>query len=325
MIHRQRGDSVFSDLHCHILPAVDDGPASMEAALQLARAQVRDGVSRVVATPHHGQRLRVEAPAIRAGVTRLNEELQRAGIPLEVVGGAEVAMARLPDMDARALDALTLGGGRWILLEAPMAAEFPVEAAVRDVRRAGFEVLLAHPERCAVFSRDLERLRALVADGARASITASSLTGAFGGTARAAAEAMIAEGLVHNVASDAHDTTRRAPDLVTALRGGAHAGRLDEWCAAFPDAVLSGPPPAAREPVRGPAVAAPKRPPIPTPTEIAATMARRGFREQQIETTLTRFVPATAARRIARRAILAAENDAAEVTSAPPPADNPEG
>ena len=90
-------------------------------------------------------------------------------------------MARLPDLDADDLGALALGGGGWILLEAPMAAEFPVEAAVRQVQAMGFGVLLAHPERCAVFSRDFSLLEALhPRQGARASMTASSLTGAFG-------------------------------------------------------------------------------------------------------------------------------------------------
>jgi protein-tyrosine phosphatase len=323
---------MLTDLHCHILPGVDDGPSTMDGALAIARAQVREGVGRVVATPHHGSRMRVEAPAIRAGVAALKAELEREGIALEVVGGAEVAMARLPDLSADDLGALALGGGRWILLEAPMAAEFPVETAVRGVQQAGFGVLLAHPERCAVFSRDLDRLAALVAEGARASVTASSLTGSFGGTARAAAEQMIARGLVHNVTSDAHDLGRRAPDLVTALRAAGRRDRLAEWCEAFPEELLRpGAPdprpeaPAATDDGATAAAAAPRpHPEVPTPAQIAETMARKGFDEQRIETALARFVPAPAARRIARRAILAAENGAAGVTSERPSADNPE-
>jgi protein-tyrosine phosphatase len=327
MIHRQGGDLVLTDLHCHILPGVDDGPATMEGALALARAQVREGVGRVVATPHHGQRLRVEAPAIRAGVAALNAQLEREGIDLEVVPGAEVAMARLPDLKADDLGALALGGGGWILLEAPMAAEFPVETAVRGVQRAGFGVLLAHPERCAVFSRDVDRLERLVAEGARTSITASSLTGAFGGTARAAAEAMLERGLVHNVASDAHDTSRRAPDLMTALRAAGLRERAAQWCEALPQELLSsvaGEQSVAPAGVPGASVAAPATSPpqeVPTPAQIAQTMARKGFDERRIEATLTRFLPASAARRMARRAILAAENGGAGVTSDLPSAD----
>jgi len=323
MIHRQQGAFVLTDLHCHILPGVDDGPATMDGALALAEAQVREGVRRVVATPHHGQRLRVEVPAIRAGVAALSAELEREGIALEVVPGAEVAMARLPDLTTDDLGALALGGGGWILLEAPLAAEFQVETAVREVRRAGFGVLLAHPERCAVFSRDVDRLAALVAEGARTSITASSLTGAFGRTARATAEEMVARGLVHNVASDAHDTSRRAPDLVTGLRAAGLRGRAGAWCEAFPDEILSSGPGRLDAPAAVPGTAAATQPQeVPTPAQIAETMARKGFDEGRIEAALTRVLPASVARRTARRAILAAETGAAGVTSERPLADN---
>jgi protein-tyrosine phosphatase len=326
---------VISDLHCHILPGVDDGPPTMEGSVRLALAQVRDGVSRVVATPHYSQRMRVEPEVTRAGVAALRAELERREIPLEVLPGAEVAMARLPDLDAEQLGALALGGGRWILLEAPTAGQFPVEAAVRQVREMGFEVLLAHPERCAVFSRDFATLEACVRAGARASLTASSLTGAFGRPVRRVALEMVDAGLVHNVASDAHDDIRRAPDLRASLRdAGVGSEQARVWAEGFPDEVLGGGGAAAAAPERtggarpepraAPAPAAPRQA-VPTYEQLAATMAAKGFPAERIERMLTSFVPVPVARRIARRAILAAGRDAAEVRSPPPPADTSNG
>ncbi|WP_051222028.1 tyrosine-protein phosphatase [Conexibacter woesei] len=329
---------MISDLHCHILPGVDDGPPTMDESLRLALGQVRDGVRRVVATPHHGQRMRVEAEVMQAGVAALNAELARHEIPLEVLPGAEVAMARLPDLDAGDLGALALGGGRWILLEAPTAGQFPVEAAVRQVQSMGFEVLLAHPERCAVFSRDFSLLEACIRAGARASLTASSLTGAFGRPTRRIALQMVEAGLIHNVASDAHDAVRRAPDLCASTRDAGYSSkRRHEWYEAFPALVLGGgaeAPPAAPvvAPREAPAPAAerpaappPPRPEIPTYEQIAATMAAKGFAPERIERAIAAFVPVPVARRIARRAILAAGRGGAEVSPPTPPADNSNG
>lgn len=306
---------MISDLHCHILPGVDDGPPTMDESLRLALGQVRDGVRRVVATPHHGQRMRVEAEVMQAGVAALNAELARHEIPLEVLPGAEVAMARLPDLDADDLGALALGGGRWILLEAPTAGQFPVEAAVRQVQSMGFEVLLAHPERCAVFSRDFSLLEACIRAGARASLTASSLTGAFGRPTRRIALQMVEAGLIHNVASDAHDAVRRAPDLCASTRDAGYSSkRRHEWYEAFPALVLGGGDPAA----------APRQE-VPTYEQIAATMAAKGFAPERIERAIAAFVPVPVARRIARRAILAAGRGGAEVSPPTPPADNSNG
>jgi protein-tyrosine phosphatase len=320
---------VISDLHCHILPGVDDGPPTMEESLRLALGQVRDGVRRVVATPHHGQRMRVGAETMHAGVAALNAELARREIPLEVLPGAEVAMARLPDLDAGDLGALALGGGRWILLEAPTAGQFPVEAAVRQVRSLGFEVLLAHPERCAVFSRDFGLLEACIRAGARASLTASSLTGAFGRPTRRIAEQMVAEGLIHNVASDAHDAVRRVPDLCASTReAGFGRERRHAWYEAFPAQVLGPGAEPARpvpEPEAAPPSPSPPRQEIPTYEQLAATMAAKGFAADRIERALGAFVPVPVARRIARRAILAAGHGGAGVSPPTPPADNSNG
>jgi len=297
---------VITDLHCHLLPGVDDGPPTMAAALDLAREHVRQGVGRVVATPHCNVRIPTPAATIVEGVAELRAALDDAGIPLIVEAGAEVAAAHLPDLDAGELSGLTLGDGSWVLLEAPLAAEFPIERAAQDLMDEGYHVLLAHPERCALFLRAPGRVRELVEAGARVSVTSGALAGGFGRPARAQALAWAEAGLVHNAASDAHDLVRRPPRLLADVRAAGLADRIEFWCADTPDALVG---PAPQRPA-GPApavaiaenAAAPDAAPgAPDPQAEAAAMAAAGAGRQEIEDHLAVQIPRTAARRIVRR------------------------
>jgi protein-tyrosine phosphatase len=298
---------VITDLHCHLLPGVDDGPPTMAAALDLAREHVRQGVGRVVATPHCNVRIPTPVAAIVEGVAELRSALAGAGIPLIVEAGAEVAAAHLPDLDAAELSGLTLGDGSWVLLEAPLAAEFPIERAAQDLLDEGYHVLLAHPERCALFLRAPGRLRELVEAGARVSVTAAALAGGFGRPARAQALAWAEAGLVHNAASDAHDLLRRPPRLLSDLRAAGLADRIEPWCADTPDALVGPAPQRPAEPAPAPAprvegAAAPDAAPeAPDPQAEAAAMAAAGAGGQEIEDHLAVQIPRTAARRIVRR------------------------
>jgi protein-tyrosine phosphatase len=135
-------------------------------------------------------------------------------VPFEVLRGAEIAPALLPLIDATELPQFTLGGGPYLLIEAPLGAVGrELEHAIDELMGAGHGVLLAHPERAPSFHREPERLAGLVEEGALCSITAGSLVGRFGRRVARFTERLLAEGLVHNVASDAHDTFGRPPDL----------------------------------------------------------------------------------------------------------------
>jgi protein-tyrosine phosphatase len=285
-------DRVMTDLHCHILPGVDDGPATIEGALALARAFVAGGVGRVVATPHVSQRMPTSAQVVSDRVELLRAELARAGIPLAIERGAEVSAARLPDLDATELAQLTMGAGRWVLLEAPLTTDFPIEEAADSLQTAGYGVLLAHPERCALFQRDPRRVRDLVAAGARVSVTAAALGGAFGRPARSLGRVLATSGLVHNAASDAHDTAGRPPSLLSELRAAGFGDRIDAWCSASPTDIL--------DPGSVPARA---HDPAPAPDDVARSMARAGAGSQEIVRALQEVLPPAAARRTAARAL----------------------
>ncbi len=205
----------LTDLHTHILPGVDDGAADNAAALAMARAAVEDGIERVAATPHN---LRLphatNRAALDARVAALQRELDAAGLPLAVVAGAEIALiASLPQM----LDAgeyVTLNRSRYLLLE-PAHTGLPprMEDLVFQVQVRGLAPILAHPERCAGLERALPLLRRLVERGLLVQITAGSLEGRFGPRPRRLARALLAKGLVHVIASDAHAPADRAPRL----------------------------------------------------------------------------------------------------------------
>jgi protein-tyrosine phosphatase len=256
------------DLHSHILPGIDDGPATLEGSLELARAAVEAGTRTILATPHINDDPSIDPERIAAGLEELKTALAAAEIPLEVLPGGEIAIWRLIDLSDDTLRALALGGGPYLLVESPFSpAAGDFEPMVVDVHERGYRVLLAHPERCPAFQRNPSRLEALVSAGALVQITAGSMSGAFGSTVRRFTSAILREGFAHVVASDAHDTVKRPPGLLAGfasldrdLPGIAnHAEWLTE---AVPRAILDG-------------TGIPPRPPLPKP---AGLLRRLGLR-----------------------------------------------
>ena len=206
------------DLHTHVLPGIDDGPATVDGSLELARAAVADGATTLVATPHVTWELPNDSASIAAAVRELQGELDRAGIALEVRTGSEIVITRAYELDDEELARLRLGGGEWLLAECPLSPAAPgFDGALATIAARGHRIALAHPERSPAVQRDPELLRRLVASGMVTSITAGSLLGRFGSTVQRFAFWMLEEDLVHNVASDAHDARRRPPGIREAL------------------------------------------------------------------------------------------------------------
>jgi protein-tyrosine phosphatase len=235
------------DLHCHILPGIDDGPGTIDESLAIARAAAADGTRTIVATSHVSWRYPNDADTIHTLCAQLNEHLRERGVPVEIRTGAEIAMTRAGELDAEQLSRMRLGGGPWLLLEPPFTPIVTgLDGVVADLHAQGHRVVLAHPERCPAFHRDPDMLEALVAAGVLASVTAGSLTGRFGAEVKRCAERMVERELVHNVASDAHDPQRRPPSLASELQR-AGLAELGQWLAcSVPAAILSGDPIPAR-------------------------------------------------------------------------------
>lgn len=231
------------DLHCHLLPGVDDGPADDEQALALAREQVAAGVSRAAATPHVGWSWPLTPSELPERLAALRALLAAERVPLEVVAGGELQATFALDLSDEQLAVLALGGGPYLLLEAPMTSvAVGLDRIVFALQARGHRVLLAHPERCPGLQRDPELLARLVGAGALTQVTAGALSGRFGGTVRRFALELVGNGLVHTVASDAHDLGGRPPGMREELRAAGLEAYLDWWCCETPAAVLDGGP-----------------------------------------------------------------------------------
>lgn len=206
---------VMIDLHCHILPGIDDGAADLATSLAMARAFVDDGVSVVACTPHILPGVYHNTGAgIRSAVAELQAVLDQEGLPLRLVPGADNHIA--PDCAARLRDdrMLPLAGSRYVLIEPPHhVAPQRMEAAFFDLQLAGYVPILTHPERLRWIDSQYAMIEKLASAGVWMQITAGSLAGAFGSRAQYWAERMLDEGIVHILATDAHDPRRRRPDL----------------------------------------------------------------------------------------------------------------
>lgn len=207
------------DLHCHILPGVDDGSRSLEESVAMAREAVAGGVSVVVATPHVRADFPTTADAIEEGVHRVRAELRREDVALQVLPGAEVALERLDALSHRELARLGLGGNpRFLLVETPTWG-WPLDLGERlfFLRSRGVTPVVAHPERSADVQKHPELLHALVDAGALVQVTASSVVGRAGRPAYECARALIGSGYAHAVASDAHAPGRTRSGLSDAV------------------------------------------------------------------------------------------------------------
>ena len=229
------------DLHCHVLPGIDDGPQTIEDSVAITRAAATAQTRTIVATPHVSRRYPNTSETIARLVGELNARLASEAVAVEIRPGAEVSMVHAIDVAPEQLSRLHLGGGPWLLVEPPLTPVAAVlDTVLLDLQRREHRILLAHPERCPAFHRDPQMLTSLVRAGVLTSITAGSLVGRFGGTVRRFALQLAQEEMVHNVASDAHDPARRPPSMAAELAK-AGLGGLSDWLThEVPAAILSG-------------------------------------------------------------------------------------
>jgi len=191
------------DLHCHILPGVDDGSLDLTDSLGMGRQAVNDGIEAICATPHirHDHDVRIEEIAGRVGA--LNERLRDEGVPVAVLQGGEVAETAVEGLGEDELGKVALGKGKWILLEpAPGPLSDSLARRVEHLHERGHRALIAHPERH--LSADMyERIAVLVAAGALVQATADFFL------RERTADGMLAlakAGLIHVLSSDAHSS-----------------------------------------------------------------------------------------------------------------------
>ena len=211
------------DLHCHLLPGVDDGSRTMEDALELARAAVANGIHTSVLTPHiYPGVFDNQRSSLLPVFAEYRQALWEAGIPLDVRLGGEVHLH--PDVfDMFARGELPMIGGlngkKMMLLEFPDGAiPHGSDVACRMFADQGVHWLIAHPERNKAVMRNPDIIKPFVDMGCMLQLTAASVVGAFGRSAGQTAHTLLTRGLAHVVASDAHNLAHRPPRMGKARR-----------------------------------------------------------------------------------------------------------
>jgi protein-tyrosine phosphatase len=254
-------EGLVIDLHCHLLPGLDDGVRTAHDALELARQLTDEGVLKVAATPH----LRDDFPDVRVGeiasrCSELNATLDSAGLALEVVPAAEVDLVHGLDATDEELRLASYGGrGTDLLLEAPYGPlPTSFEEHVFRISVRGYRVLLAHPERNPSLQREPARLLELVRRGILLQVTADALLPRPGRSRSGElARWLVSEGVAHVLASDSHGPGRpsRTPLRAGVTEARALAGAYADWMVEeAPAAILAGEPlsgrPTAGRPAR---------------------------------------------------------------------------
>jgi protein-tyrosine phosphatase len=220
------------DLHCHMLPGIDDGAPDLQVALAMARCAVADGIKVTACTPHIYPGLyENNREGIAAAIASFQAILDQEGIPLKLVIGADTHLA--PDLmgSIRAGLVPTLNGSRYLLLEPPHHSVPPrFEDSVFQLRAAGVVPVITHPERLSWIEANYPTFERLVRGGTWMQVTAGSLTGRFGSRPKYWAERMLDESLVHILATDSHHIDRRPPLLAEGRdAAAARVGDAEAW------------------------------------------------------------------------------------------------
>lgn len=219
------------DIHCHILPGVDDGADTIATALKMAQQAVADGITTIIATPHYNLHWCVDRLRVLHHVALLQAELALHNIPLRILPGNEIRLDDPQDV-LRAIErnvCCTLADqGRFVLLEQPWTDYAPDTLQVlATLRHKGIQPIIPHPERHRFLRERWELIEGMIDAGAWFQVTADSLLGLNGEEAQQCAYDLIDCGWAHILATDAHNTKRkphlRAGMSLIAQRKGAQA------------------------------------------------------------------------------------------------------
>jgi len=228
------------DIHCHILPGIDDGARDWETTLEMCRLARQDGVTHIVATPHANYEYQYDRTAHLALLDQLRARVPELSFSL----GCDFHLSYDNVEDARQhLDRYAIGETRYLLVELSEYSTFNVAQTLYQLQAAGLLPILTHPERNPIIVSQPELLDQLASAGCLFQITANSLTGFWGKRAQQFCVEMLRERMVHFIASDAHGVKNRTPvlsqarDAAARIVGPAEAEKL---VAANPAAVVSG-------------------------------------------------------------------------------------
>ncbi|HEY3277350.1 MAG TPA: CpsB/CapC family capsule biosynthesis tyrosine phosphatase [Syntrophorhabdaceae bacterium] len=236
----------MTDIHVHVLPALDDGPDNMDDAIAMCAMAADDGIDTMVATPHMGNGTYENSKEIVfENVNQLNTELSARNIHLRVLPGADNHVSEQLDKLLQNGEAIAVNdNGRYVLVEFPKHIMPPRYLDwLFELRLKGLTPIFTHPERHTVIQSNTDLLREWVHGGGLVQVTAMSVTGEFGRNTRKCAEALLKHHLVHAIASDAHSKSHRRPILSKALKAAKDITDPDyaeKLVNDFPEAIVNG-------------------------------------------------------------------------------------
>jgi protein-tyrosine phosphatase len=235
----------FVDIHCHMLPALDDGPQGWDEAVAMAEIAMADGIAAIVVTPHQLGNYSLNTPdQIVAQTDRFRQTLKQRAIRLQLFPGADVRIDPELSQKVQIGEVLTLADRhRHLLLELPHEVYISLDGLLKQLRANDIVGILSHPERNRGIISQPNILRSLAEQGCLLQITAGSVLGKFGWQSQKLAEWMIEQGLAHFIATDAHGLKSRTPVLSHAFQRVTELSSRDnaiDLCCRNPACVIAG-------------------------------------------------------------------------------------
>ena len=203
------------DIHCHVLPGIDDGAADFEESQRMLCMAAEDGISRIIVTPHFkSRRTSADKEMVQKLVMQLQEWLLFEKIPIRLYTGNEILYRHKIDNLLEENKCCSMADSFYVLVEfSPKDDYHYIKSGVQEILMAGYYPLIAHIERYDCLYHHTEYVEELVEMGAYTQVNAASIEGKLGYFAKRKVLKWIEEGLVHIVASDTHDTKKRVPGL----------------------------------------------------------------------------------------------------------------
>jgi protein-tyrosine phosphatase len=207
------------DIHCHILPGIDDGARDMETSLEMLRIAERDGINKIIATPHfYRNYYEVPYEEVIRKTMELNSTAEEHGINVKVIPGQEIFLDKYTlELYKRGIIG-GLNNSRYMLLELPMD-QIPTYALeiIYELKLLGVMPIIAHPERYLPVIKNPAVLNDFIEEECFFQINAGSIKGLFGRKIQSTAKRLVINGICDFVGSDAHSTNRRRPEIIEAV------------------------------------------------------------------------------------------------------------
>jgi protein-tyrosine phosphatase len=235
------------DIHHHLLPGLDDGPKEMETSIAMAKMAAADGITHIVATPHASNRYTFDPAQIAERLSALRDAIAAQDIALNLGSGCDFHLSYENLQDAHQYPRkYSINGKNYLLVELPdFSIPKQLDEAFYELRVAGLEPILTHPERNPTLQKDPSRMEEWLRQGMLVQVTTSSVLGHMGPVAERMSHRMLANRWVHFLATDAHNLKGRPPqmraacDAVAKKYGEAYSQRI---CVENPLAVFEGRP-----------------------------------------------------------------------------------